>query len=120
MRERFGIPKESSVFLFGGNMGRPQYIDLLCEVIEGCKNEKDMYFLFIGRGTDRYKLEQTIKEKGINNALVIENLPRTEYEQITKECDVGMIVLDPRFSIQIIRLVSCRIWSTPSRNGSYR
>ncbi|MCB7070225.1 glycosyltransferase family 4 protein [Caldibacillus sp. 210928-DFI.2.22] len=99
IRERFGVPKESCVFLFGGNMGRPQYIDLLCEVIKGCKNENEMYFLFVGRGTDRYKLEQTIKENQINNALVIENLPRTEYEQITKESDVGLIVLDPRFSI---------------------
>jgi glycosyltransferase involved in cell wall biosynthesis len=99
MREKFGIPKESCVFLFGGNMGRPQYIDLLCKVIDGCKKEKDMFFLFIGRGTDRHKLDQTIKEKNIKNALVIENLPRTEYEQITRECDVGLIVLDPRFSI---------------------
>lgn len=99
MRQKFGIPEEACVFLFGGNMGRPQYIDFLCEVIMECKHEKEMYFLFIGRGTDRYKLEQTIKEYSINNALVIENLPRTEYEQITKECDVGLIVLDPRFSI---------------------
>ncbi|MFJ5717797.1 glycosyltransferase family 4 protein [Neobacillus sp. NPDC093127] len=99
MRKRFGISEESCVFLFGGNMGRPQYIDLFCEVIEECKNEKDMYFLFIGRGTDRYKLEQSIKENNINNAQVIENLPRNEYEQITMECDVGLIVLDPRFTI---------------------
>ncbi|MFP3668923.1 glycosyltransferase family 4 protein [Priestia sp. SIMBA_032] len=99
MRKRFGIPEDTCVFLFGGNMGRPQNIDLLCEVIKGCKEEKDIYFLFIGRGTDRYKLEQTIEEFGINNAQVIENLPRNEYEQITKECDVGLIVLDPRFSI---------------------
>lgn len=99
IRERFGIPKESCVFLFGGNMGRPQYIDLLCEVIKGCKYENDMYFLFVGRGTDRYKLEKTIKENQLYNALVIGNLPRDEYEQITKECDVGLIVLDPRFSI---------------------
>lgn len=99
IRERFEIPKEACVFLFGGNMGRPQYIDLLCEVIKGCKNQNDMYFLFIGRGTDRYKLEKTIKENKINNALVIKNLPRDEYEQIIKECDVGLIVLDPRFTI---------------------
>ncbi|WHY77382.1 glycosyltransferase family 4 protein [Neobacillus sp. WH10] len=99
IRERFGIPEESCVFLFGGNMGRPQYVDLLCEVIKECKNEKDIYFLFIGRGTDRYKLELAIKEYCINNAIVIENLPRSEYEQITKECDVGLIVLDPRFTI---------------------
>ncbi|WHY96096.1 glycosyltransferase family 4 protein [Peribacillus simplex] len=99
MRERYGIPKEACVFLFGGNMGRPQYIDLLCEVIKECKDQKEMYFLFVGRGTDRPKLEQTIKENDINNALVVENLPRTEYEQITKECDIGVIVLDPRFTI---------------------
>ncbi|MFY0803784.1 glycosyltransferase family 4 protein [Peribacillus frigoritolerans] len=99
MRERYGIPKEACVFLFGGNMGRPQNIDLLCEVIKECKHEKEMYFLFVGRGTDRPKLEQTIKAYDINNALVVENLPRNEYEQITKECDIGVIVLDPRFTI---------------------
>ncbi len=99
MRERLGIPNEACVFLFGGNMGRPQYIDLLCETITDCRHEKEMFFLFIGRGTDRYKLVQIIKEKDIKNALVIENLPREEYEQITKECDVGLIVLDPRFTI---------------------
>lgn len=99
LRERFGISDETCVFLFGGNMGRPQYVDFLCEVIKECKNEKDIYFLFVGRGTDRYKLEKVIKDFSITNALVIENLPRVEYEQLTKECDVGMIVLDPRFSI---------------------
>ena len=99
LRDRYGIPKDACVFLFGGNMGRPQYIDSLCELIIECKNENEMYFLFIGRGTDRYKLEQTIKDNTINNSLVIENLPRIEYEQITKECDVGLIVLDPRFTI---------------------
>ncbi|WML55187.1 glycosyltransferase family 4 protein [Neobacillus sp. PS3-12] len=99
MREKYGIPEKSCVFLFGGNMGKPQYIDFLCEVVKGCKNEEDMFFLFIGRGTDRYKLEQAIKEYGINNALLIENLPRNEYEQITSECDVGLILLDPRFTM---------------------
>lgn len=99
MRERYAIPKDACVFLFGGNMGRPQCIDILCDAIKKCKGEVDIYFLFIGRGTDKYKLVQSIKENDIKNALVIENLPRDEYEQITKECDVGLIVLDPRFTI---------------------
>ena len=99
MRERHNIPKKACVFLFGGNMGRPQCIDLLCEAIKECKNEESLYFLFVGRGTDRYKLEQMIKKNDIKNALVIKNLPRDEYEQIIKECDVGLIVLDPRFTI---------------------
>ena len=99
MRKKLGIPKDTCVFLFGGNMGKPQYIDFLCEVIAGCKDEENMYFLFVGRGTDRIKLEKVIQEQAVPNARVIENLPREEYEQITKESDVGLIILDPRFSI---------------------
>ena len=99
MRERYDIPEDACVFLFGGNMGNPQYVDLLCNAIKECSNNKNIYFLFVGRGTDRPKLEKTIKENSIKNALAIEHLPRSEYEQLTKECDVGLIVLDPRFTI---------------------
>ncbi len=99
MRHRYGIPDESCVFLCGGNMGKPQYIELLCEAIKRCKDEPRINFLFVGRGTDRYKLEQTINTNRINNALLVEDLPRHEYEQITKECDIGLVTLDPRFTI---------------------
>ncbi|MGI8315813.1 glycosyltransferase family 4 protein [Halobacillus mangrovi] len=99
MRKQLGIPDDSVVFLFGGNMGKPQYIEVLCKTIKECRDEQDIFFLFVGRGTDRYKLEETIEDYDIKNALLIENLPREEYEQITKECDVGLIVLDPGFTI---------------------
>ena len=98
-REQFNIPKDACVFLFGGNMGKPQYVEFLCKVMEKCIDEQDIYFLFIGSGTDRIKVEQTIANKGINNASVIKNLPRDQYEKIARECDVGLIILDPRFTI---------------------
>lgn len=99
MRARYGIREGACVFLFGGNMGRPQFIQLLCKAIKECKEEKDIFFLFIGRGTDSHRLEHTIKKNQIENALVISELPRVEYEQIMNECDVGLIILDPRFTI---------------------
>ena len=99
MREKYSIPEEACVFLLGGNMGKPQYVDLLCKALIEFRNSREVYFLFIGRGTQRYKLEQTIKSRAIGNAQVIGHLPRDEYEQITKECDVGLIILDPRFTI---------------------
>jgi hypothetical protein len=80
-------------------MGKPQYVDLLCYAVKECKDERGIYFLFIGRGTERYKLEKMIRKDKITNACVIENLPRAEYEQIIKECNVGLITLDPRFTI---------------------
>lgn len=99
MRHKYSIPENSCVFLFGGNMGKPQYVDLLCEVIIDLQKDEDIFFLFIGRGTERYRIEETIKNKEIKNAIVIENLPRDQYEQLTKEIDVGLIILDPRFTI---------------------
>ncbi|SEN48900.1 Glycosyl transferases group 1 [Mesobacillus persicus] len=99
MRERYSIPKDACVFLFGGNMGRPQFIELLCKAVKECKDNDEIYFLFVGRGTDRYKLEKTISENKVSNAKLVENLPRDDYEQITKECNVGLIVLDPKFTI---------------------
>lgn len=99
MRHKYSIPEDACVFLFGGNMGKPQYVDLLCKAVIDCKDDNNVFFLFVGRGTERYKLEETIKIEEIKNAIVIENLPRDQYEQITKESDVGLIILDPRFTI---------------------
>jgi len=99
IRQQYSIPEDACVFIFGGNMGKPQYVDLLSQAIIECKNDEGIYFLFVGRGTERYKLENTIKSENIINAKVIENLPRDQYEQITKESDVGLIILDPRFTI---------------------
>jgi glycosyltransferase involved in cell wall biosynthesis len=99
MRHKYSIPQNACVFLFGGNMGKPQYVDLLSQAITDCKNDKEIFFIFVGRGTERYKLENTIKSESITNARVIDNLPRHQYEQITKESDVGLIILDPRFTI---------------------
>ena len=99
IRKKFDISEEACIFLFGGNMGRPQCIDLLCNAVTECKDDEKIFFLFVGRGTDRYRLEDTIRAENIRNAVVIENLPRDEYERVVKECDVGLIVLDPRFTI---------------------
>lgn len=99
MRELYKIPIDSCVFLFGGNMGRPQYVDLLCSTIKNFRDNHETFFLFIGRGTEKHKIANVIRDHKISNALIIDDLPREEYEQFTMECDVGLIVLDPRFTI---------------------
>lgn len=99
IRQKYSIPTEACIFLFGGNMGKPQFVDLLSQAMIDCKNDKNIFFLFVGRGTERYKLDNCIKSEHILNARVVENLPRNQYEQITREIDVGLIILDPRFTI---------------------
>lgn len=99
MRKKYGIGEDKCVFLFGGNMGKPQYMDLHCRMITAFKDDERAFFLYVGRGTEKYKVEDTIKKENIKNALILDNLPRDEYEQITRECDVGLLTLDPRFTV---------------------
>ncbi|MBV1709386.1 MAG: glycosyltransferase family 4 protein [Erysipelothrix sp.] len=99
MREMLEIPSTSCVFLFGGDMGRPQYVELLCSAIKHFKDNCNVFFLFVGRGTEKHRIAKTIENYKVDNAIILDDLPREKYEQINKECDVGLIVLDPRFTI---------------------
>ncbi len=99
IREKLSIPHDSILFLLGGNMGKPQYLNLMKEVIIKCKNFPNIFFLFIGRGTEAHVISETISNEEIKNAKLIGNLPRNEYEEILNSCDVGLITLDPNFTI---------------------
>ena len=56
IRTKYNIPREACVFLFGGNMGKPQYLELLSHAVIRCKDNEDIFFIFVGRGTDKYKI----------------------------------------------------------------
>ncbi|MCL2521924.1 MAG: glycosyltransferase family 4 protein [Erysipelotrichales bacterium] len=99
LKTHFAITNEQVVFIFGGNMGRPQYVEILCKAIRHFKYDNNKYFIFVGRGTERYKIEQTISSEEINNAKLLEKIPRKDFEELLSGCDVGLITLDPRFTI---------------------
>lgn len=99
LKDKYSIPKEAVIFLFGGNMGKPQGIDFLCESIRQLKDERDIFILLVGRGTEKEKIKEYIKRTKCENAKVIDNLPRDQYEDIANICDVGLVLLDYRFTI---------------------
>jgi len=96
---KFGIDKNTCVFLFGGNLGYSQDINFICNLIKSLKNEKNIFTLFIGSGIFQQQLIDTIKSENISNAKFIESLPRNEYEQIANNVDAGLITLDKRCSV---------------------
>ncbi len=93
------IPENACVFLFGGNMGIPQYIDLLCMVFERFKNKDYIHFLCIGSGTHFYKIKDACAKGKYGNVSILEALPKDKYDKLSAACDVGMVFLDPRFTI---------------------
>ena len=99
LKVKYNIPTESTVFIYGGNLGKPQGLDFLLNVLESNINKKDRYFLIVGSGTEYGKIAKWFEEYKPNNAELISALPKQEYDEFVRSCDVGLIFLDPRFTI---------------------
>jgi glycosyltransferase involved in cell wall biosynthesis len=99
IRRKYGIPEDSVVFIYGGNLGRPQGIGFLLEIIDYMKDRTDVFFLIVGSGTEYERIEQHLKIGCYRNAKLFKFLPKEEYDVLLNSCDVGLIFLDPRFTI---------------------
>lgn len=99
IRKKYDIPLEKRVFVYGGNLGKPQGIDFLIECLHSQENSKDNYFLIVGDGTEYEKIEEFVKSSNQNNIRLMKRLPQEDYDTMVGACDVGMIFLDHRFTI---------------------
>ena len=97
VRNKYGIPLNKVVFVFGGNMGKPQGIDFLTSAIRASERIENAFFVLVGRGTERDRALE--KLNGCSNYVMIDNLQRDEYEKLIASCDVGIVSLDSRFTI---------------------
>lgn len=88
-----------TVFVFGGNIGKPQNIKTLLLVIDNLKNYQNARFLIIGKGTEENLIKDFIYREKPNNLIYKNHLPREEYDKEVDNADVGLILLDPRFTI---------------------
>lgn len=99
IRTRFGIPTTKTVFVYGGNLGKPQGIDFLIRVLNDNSNNEKAYFVIVGNGTEYPKIEKWFQLNQPKNAILLSHLPKQDYDQLVQSCDVGLIFLDPRFTI---------------------
>lgn len=99
IREKYGIPLNKKVFLYGGNLGRPQGIPFLMECLKSQKDNQDAFFLIVGDGTEYGALEHFVTGSGQDNVKLMRSLPKEDYDTMVGACDVGLIFLDHRFTI---------------------
>lgn len=99
IRDKYGIPQNKTVFVYGGNLGKPQGIPFLIECLKkSCENEQ-AYFLIVGDGTEYHLLQEYIDTEKPSNVRLMKRLPKDDYDKMVGACDVGMIFLDHRFTI---------------------
>ena len=99
IRDKYSIPKDKVVFIYGGNLGKPQGIDFLIDCIKKNEENSNAFILIVGSGTEYTKLESFVNQIKPNNTKLINQLPKNDYEILANSCDVGLIFLDKRFTI---------------------
>lgn len=99
IREKYGLPVDKPIFIYGGNMGKPQGIPFLIECLKAVKDRDDCHFLLVGDGTEYARLEAFVAEYHPKAVSVFRSLPKADYDELAAACDVGLIFLDYRFTI---------------------
>lgn len=99
MRSKYGLPPDKKVFVYGGNLGKPQDVPFIINCLKRCAELTDVYFVIAGNGTDRYLLEKYMEVETPTHVKLFEHLPKEEYDRMIACCDVGLIFLDHRFTI---------------------
>ena len=101
IRKKYDLPTDKPIFIYGGNLGKPQGIDYLVKCLDANKKRTDCYFVVGGSGTEYARLKEWY-DLNLNdnlNVKVMKGLPKADYDLLVRSCDVGMIFLDHRFTI---------------------
>lgn len=99
IRIEYGIPNDKIVFIYGGNLGKPQGVDFLLNCIEINEGSSEAFFVIVGSGTEYGRIKNFFELKKPNNAILIQYLEKNKYDELLETADVGLIFLDKRFTI---------------------
>ena len=99
IRQKYNLPIDRPIFVYGGNLGKPQGIAFLIDCLDVNASRQDCHFVVVGNGTEYCKMETWYKKKTPQSVSLFASLPKEDYDQLVRACDVGLIFLDFRFTI---------------------
>jgi glycosyltransferase involved in cell wall biosynthesis len=98
IRSKYSLPLNKKIFIYGGNLGKPQGLDFLLDTIKRTVR-LDVFFLIVGSGTEYFRIQKWFQFHQPQNAMLLHNLPKLKYDELLSACDVGLIFLSPDFTI---------------------
>jgi glycosyltransferase involved in cell wall biosynthesis len=84
------------VFVYAGNMGVAQGMDILLQLAENFKLRENVGFLFVGRGSEAQRLKDLAHARELSNVLFLDEIAPDEIPDLYAQCHVGLIALDSR------------------------
>lgn len=83
------------VFVYAGNMGVAQGMDILLDLAEGLLDRDDIGFLFVGRGMDANRLCDLAKARRLSNVEFFDEIDPDEIPSLYAQCSAGIVALAP-------------------------
>jgi glycosyltransferase involved in cell wall biosynthesis len=83
------------IFVYIGNMGVAQGMDIFIELIQSLRHREDIGFLFVGRGSEFAKLEAEKASRKLTNLLFFGEIDPSEIPGLLGQCHVGLVALHP-------------------------
>jgi glycosyltransferase involved in cell wall biosynthesis len=84
------------IFVYAGNMGIAQGLEIVIELANRLLERKDIGFLFVGRGSSTVRLKELVTAYELNNVLFFDEIDPDEIPGLYAQCIAGMVVLDPK------------------------
>ena len=84
------------VFVYAGNMGVAQGLDILLDLAEKLCGRRDVGFLFVGRGSDAARLRVAAQSRNLDNVVFFDEIDPDEIPGLYAQCNAGIVALDPR------------------------
>ena len=88
-REQFGIPESSTIFLYSGNMGEKQGLEIVVEAARRLVDHKDIVFVMCGQGSAYNRLRDLAK--GLGNILWLPLQPLDRLNDLLNLADVHLL-----------------------------
>lgn len=84
------------IFVYAGNMGVAQGMDILLDLAERLQHRNDVGFLFVGRGSEARRLANEAAARQLENAIFMDEIEPDEIPDLYAQCHVGLVALDAR------------------------
>ena len=99
VRRKYSLPEDKAIFVNGGTISRAQNIEFIVQVVQRAAEVPEAFFLFVGRGAAFKRLQAAASAAAAENVMILEYLPKADYDTLLAGCDAGMVFLDGRFRV---------------------
>lgn len=84
------------VLVYAGNVGVAQGISSFISLLKKLSIKDEYAFVFVGRGSEMQDLVLAAKQEKISPIYFFEEIDPAEITTLYEQCDIGLLVLDPR------------------------